>query len=130
MAWARLRAPAELWIAFVGFGAYLASQFLLPGPVRPQAAGAIFAIAGAFNLIWSRRRQAYWFLLVTSVWALWEPVLFRAWMEPLGSRSLFEIYWVLLPPAALLCLVLSPRVRQFAHGAGERPGEAPEGREG
>jgi hypothetical protein len=110
------RAPAELWIFILGFAVYSVLPLL---PQTPKLLGnpiPIFAAVMAFNLRQTRNKKGYWLTVTVAFLVPWYPLLVSSpWVRFDDVPTLVASLWYLVIPALLICLLFSPRVRDFAH---------------
>lgn len=109
----RWQAPLEVWLFVVGFLAYGVAPMLPQVGYVPANPVALFAAAAGVVLIAMGDRRRFWAAVAMGLLAVLYPLTFlSSWLNT--SPSLGELYWVLLTPALLQCLLCSPRVRCFA----------------
>lgn len=107
------RTPLELWAFIFGVVAYSAAPLLPWVSVLRFPQVALFAAATAFALIVGRERKAYWGTIVLIGFSMALPFLNQWFFPALYDLTWIDVCWFVLPPALLLGLLVSPRVRRF-----------------
>lgn len=107
------RTPIELWLFIVGVVVYSMAPFLpwLSFDLFPHS--TLFAAATALGVIAGRDRKVYWGTVAIVVFSIGFPFLRQRLLPTLYDLTWFDISWFVVPPALLLGLLFSPRVRRY-----------------
>jgi hypothetical protein len=120
----RPRVPIELWLFIMGSIVYWILYRAIPSspqaPFLPANPPGLFAPLTAWFFLRWRERRAYWVTVVIAGLAALYPVRFSSWMRLFGDPSTILLAWIFVPPALLLALMLSPRVRRYAKSRPDR----------
>lgn len=107
------RTPIELWLFIGGVVVYSVIPFLPGLSFLRFPSNALFAGATALAVIAGRDKRAYWVTVVILGLTAGFP-FFNQWLFPsFEDLSPIDVAWFVVPPALLLGLLFSPRVRRY-----------------
>jgi hypothetical protein len=107
------RTPLELWLFILGIVAYSAAPLLPSLSFLRFPQGHLFAAATAWGLLVGRDKRAYWGTIVIVGLSIGFPFLNQRLLPTLHDLTTVDICWSVAPPALLLGLLFSPRVRRW-----------------
>jgi hypothetical protein len=105
--------PIGLWLFIVGVVLYSAAPFLPWLSFLRFPRGALFSAAPALAVIAGRTKRAYWVTVAIVGLSMVLPFLNRWRFPTLYHLTSVDVYWFTVPPALLLGLLFSPRVRRY-----------------
>lgn len=107
------RTPLELWLFISGVVAYSVVPFLPGFPFLRLPSPSLIAAATALGVIAGREKKAYWATVAILGLSTGFPFL-NQWLVPtLYDLTPLDVAWFVVPPALLLGLLVSPRVRRY-----------------
>jgi hypothetical protein len=116
----------ELWLFIMGslvyWTLYLVVSLAPQAPYFPANPSGLFAPLTAWFFVRSREKRAYWVTVVIAFLAATYPAWSPSWMTLFGEPRAMFLALIFVPPALLLGLMLSPRVRRNARSAPDPQG--------